>query len=144
MPMSVTNLKVDQVDEIGGYKYVFRFDINKADIALLIDSRSFVRVWNVKYRNGFLEWGWDRDGPLGISKVGHSITIYAPENSRPDWFKLEFWINPETYAFYKLGDLVNIEAFNRDKISDGRVITDVMLYNEKEGEAYFIASSWKN
>lgn len=143
IPSSVTNIKVDQTDEIGGYEYVFRFDINKSYIDLLIDSRPFQRVWNVKYKNGSLDWGWDRDGPLGMSKIGYSITIYVTENSQPDWFRLELWDNPETYVFHKEGELVNIEAFESDKKSDGRVTTDVLLYNEKEGEAYCIVSSRK-
>jgi len=141
IPESVTNMEVDQADEIGGYRYTLRFSIDKADLSLLINSRPFERVWNVKYRNGFLEWGWDCDGPLGMSKRGQSLTVYIPEKSRPDWFRPELWDNPEAYVFYKAGDLVNIQAFDRDRKSDGRVKTDVLLYNEKEGEAYFIASS---
>jgi len=144
IPESVENIKVDQADEIGGYRYTLRFNINKTDLSQIINSRPFERVWNVKYRNGFLEWGWDRDGPLGMSKRGYSLTVYIPEKSRPDWFRPELWDNPEAYAFYKVGDLVNVQAFDRDRKSGGQggqVKTDVLLYNEKEDEAYFIASS---
>ncbi|MHC4439476.1 MAG: hypothetical protein ACYS3S_19135, partial [Planctomycetota bacterium] len=75
IPKSVTNIRADQPKKILGYKYTFRFNINRDDLALLIDSRHFMRVWNVKYKNGYLYWGWDRDGPLGISKVGNSIEL---------------------------------------------------------------------
>jgi len=141
IPESVRNVKVDQADEIGGYRYTLRFSINRADLSLLINSRPFEKVWNVKYRDGFVEWGWDRDGPLGMSKLGYSLTVYVPENSRPDWFRPELWANPEAYAFYKVGDLVNTQAFDGSRKPDGPVKTDVLLYNEKEGEAYFVASS---
>ena len=140
---SVTNIKADQPKNIGGYRYTFRFNINRGDLALLTDSRPFVRIWNVKYWNGYLSWRWDNpDGKYGIS-----IPCY--DHTRElSWFKPGLWDNPEAYAFYKVGNLVNIQAFERDSRGlldfSGRVITQVLLYNEKEGEAYFIVSSHEN
>jgi hypothetical protein len=49
--------------------------------------------------------------------------------SEPKWFRPQRWDNPEAYAF--------------DETSDGRMKSKVLLYNEKEGEAYFIVSNLK-
>ena len=139
IPQSVTNIKADQPKDFGGYRYTFRFNIDRGDLSLLTDSRPFVRIWNVKYKNGYLSWRWDNpDGKYGIS-----IPCYD-HTREPSWFKPGLWDNPETYAFYKVGRLINIQAIERDKWNlGGRVSTQVLLYNEKEGEAYFIISSWE-
>ena len=140
IPKSVTNIKADQPKNIGGYRYTFRFNINRGDLAPLTDSRPFVRIWNVKYKNGYLSWRWDNpDGKYGIS-----IPCYD-HTREPSWFKPGLWDNPEAYAFYKVGDLVNTQAFERDgRDLGGRVTTQILLYNEKEGQAYFIVSSHEN
>ena len=140
IPKSVTNIKADQPKNFGGYRYTFRFNINRGDLALLTDSRPFVRIWNVEYWNGNLSWRWDNpDGKYGIS-----IPCYDHTREH-SWFKPGLWDNPEAYAFYKVGNLVNIQVFERDDRSwSGRVKTQVLLYNEKEGEAYFIISSWEH
>jgi hypothetical protein len=150
IPKSVTNIKADQPKKIFGYKYTFRFNISREDLVLLLDSRPFIEVWNVKYKNGALEWGWDRVGPeeLNIAKYGHSMPLYGDVwdlPREPVWFKPGLWDNPEAYVFYKVGDLVNIQVFEHDGwISGGRVTMKVLLYNEKEGEAYFIVSDREN
>ena len=140
IPKSVTNIKADQPKNFGGYRYTFRFNINRGDLALLTDSKPFVRIWNVKYKNGYLSWRWDNpDGKYGIS-----IPCYD-HTRQPSWFKPGLWDNPEAYVFHKVGNLVNIQVFERDGYhSGGRVTTQVLLYNEKEGEAYFIVSSHEN
>jgi hypothetical protein len=140
IPTSVTNIKADQPKNIGGYRYTFRFNINRGDLAPLTDSRPFVRIWNVKYKNGYLSWRWDNpDGKYGIS-----IPCYD-HTREPSWFKPGLWDNPEAYAFYKVGNLINIQAFERDgRNLGGRVTTQLLLYNDKEGEAYFIISSHEN
>ena len=140
IPKSVTNIKADQPKNFGGYRYTFRLNINRGDLALLTDSEPFVRIWNVKYKNGYLSWRWDNpDGEYGIS-----IPCYD-HTREPSWFKPGLWDNPETYAFYKVGRLINIQAIECDKWNlGGRVNTQVLLYNEKEGEAYFIISSWED
>lgn len=147
IPKSVTNIKADQPSKIFGYTYTFRFNINRDDLALLINSRPFIRVWNVKYKNGCISWGWDRSGPMGIAKHGDSMPLYGDVwdlPREPAWFKPGLWDNPEAYGFHKVGTLVNIQALERDRQkSRGRVTIQVLLYNEKQGEAYFVASSWE-
>ena len=55
IPKSVTNIRADQPKNFGGYRYTFRFNINRDDLGLLINARPFVRIWNVKYRDGSLD-----------------------------------------------------------------------------------------
>jgi len=140
IPESVTNIRADQPQKFRGYRYTFRFNINRDDLALLINSRPFMRVWNVKYEKyGHLSWYWERgDGNYGIPKYGSSIICYGSSSSirEPGWFRPGLWDNPEAYAFCKEGDLVNIERFGKD--SSGPTNIRVLLYNEKEGEAYYI------
>jgi hypothetical protein len=140
IPKSVTNIKADQPKNFGGYRYTFRFNINRGDLALLTDSRPFVRIWNVKYYNGYLSWCWDNpDGKYGISTPCYDHT------REPIWFKPGLWDNPEAYAFYKVDHLINIQASKHDGWSlGGRVTIEVLLYNEKESEAYFIVSRYEN
>jgi len=144
IPESVTNIKADQPHKIFGYTYTLRFNINRTDLALLIDSRPFVKVWNVKYKNGYLGWAWDTWH--GFSMNGSTIIVYHPENwwrRKPAWFTPELLDNPEAYAFYKVGDRVNIEALKHERKGGERVNYQVLIYNEKEGEAYFIISNLK-
>ena len=140
IPKSVTNIKADQPKNFGGYRYTFRFNINRGDLALLTDSIPFVRIWNVQYYNGYLSWSWDNTD----DKYGISIPCYD-HTREPGWFKPGLWDNPEAYAFYKVGHLINIQASKHDDWSlDGRVTTEVLLYNEKESEAYFIVTRYEN
>ena len=152
IPKSVTNIRAHQPGIFYGSTYTLRFNINREDLALIVNSRPFIKVWNVKYENGTLSWGWDRvdTGPLvipeelAIPKYGCSMSLYD-SGREPVWFRPELWDNPEAYGLYKIGDLVNTEVFERDKEKSrepkGRTTIQVLLYNEKEGEAYFIASS---
>ena len=137
IPESVTNIRADQPKKIRGYRYTFRFNINRDDLALLINSRPFVRVWNVKYEKyGNLSWYWERgDGNYGIPKYGSSMPCYD-YTREPGWFRPGLWDNPEAYTFCKEGDLVNIERFG--KKSSGPTDIRVLLYNENEAEAYFV------
>ena len=146
IPVSVKNIKADQPKKFMGYRCIFRFNISKDDLPLLINSRPFVRVWNVKYRKGHLGWGWDRPDPLGMSRRGQSMTCYHRHYWpwKPLWFRPKISDNSEVFVYYKVAKLLNIQAFDRDRAkSQGRVRTQVLIYNEKKGEAYFIASSWQ-
>ena len=144
IPKSVTNIKADQPKDFGGYRYTFHFNINRGDLALLTDSRPFVRIWNVIYKNGDIWWTWDQEGPFGLIMQTDNAICYD-HTREPGWFKPGLWDNPEAYAFYKVGNLINTQAFEHNRRSTGnREITQVLLYNEKEGEAYFIVSSWKD
>ena len=143
IPESVTNIKVDKASEFYGYTYTLRFRINRADIALLIDSRPFERVWNVRYEDGCLDWAWNTWS--GFSLNGVSISLYGAGIWRrePMWFKPELWDNPEAYAFYRVGDQVNIKALEYERKAYDRTDIQVLLYNENEGQAYFIVSHKK-
>lgn len=153
IPESVTNIRAHQPGIFYGSTYTLRFNINRDDLALITNSRPFIKVWNVKYKDGGLYWGWGRveAGPLvipealAIPKYGQAMSLYDP-GREPLWFRPELWDNPEAYGLYKIGDLVNTEAYERyrEKSSKlrGRKTIQVLLYNEKEGEAYFIFSSW--
>ncbi len=140
IPESVTNIRADQPRNFRGYRYTFRFNINRDDLGLLINSRPFVRVWNVKYRDGSLDWAWDRDGPFGTGRYNSGMSCYD-YTREPSWFRPGLWDNPEAYAFWKKGDLVNTERFA--KKSSGPTEIRVLLYNENEGEAYFVVTSWE-
>lgn len=87
---------------------------------------------------------WARRGPVGIPKYGLSMTLYGRAR-KSKWFRPELWDNTEAYGLSKIGDLVNTEAYERDREksreSKDRTTIQVLLYNEKEGEAYFIVSS---
>ena len=150
IPKSVANIKADQTGKLFSHKYTFRFNISRDDLSLLLNSQPFIEVWNVKYKNGALEWGWGRVGlgELNIPKYGYSLPLYGnnwDSPHEPKWFKPGRWKNPEAYAFYKVGDFVNFQVLEHDgRISGGRVTIKVLLYNEKEGEAYLIVSSYEN
>jgi hypothetical protein len=137
IPESVTNIKADRPSEIWGYRYTLRFNINRADVDELIYSNSLVRVWNVKHRDGRLSWDWETwhglptEGGHYYMKGEFTMIVYDSRSLRrkPKWFRPELWENPEAYAF-------------KEKIG-GRMYTQVLLYNEKEGEAYFIVSNFR-
>ena len=140
IPESVTNIRADQPKNFGGYRYTFRFNINREDLGLIINSGPFVKVWNMKYENGRLHWHWDRgSGLLGISKYGSGIPCYDHTRA-PRWFRPGQWDEPEAYAYWKEGNLVNTETFG--KKSSGPTRIRVLLYNENDAEAYFIVTRY--
>jgi hypothetical protein len=153
IPPSVKNIRAHQPGIFYGKRYTLRFNINRDDLNLIVNSRPFIEVRNAKYKNGSLGWGWGRldadpllipeGSPLDIPKYGVSMSLYD-HGREPVWFRPDMWDDPEAYGFYKIGDLVNTEAYERDrqesrKLRRGRKTIQVLLYNEKEGEAYFIA-----
>ena len=143
IPESVTNIRAHQPKNIGGYMYTLRFNVNRSDLNLIIESRSFQRVWIWMCTSRAIDWHWDRDGPFGIPTRGQGMSIYGSGffQRPPRWFRPGRWDNPEAYAFYKIGDYVNAQAFDRDRARlRDRVYTKVLLYNEKKGEAYCIVS----
>jgi hypothetical protein len=141
IPKSVTNIRADQPKKFRGYRYTFRFNINREDLGLIINSGPFVKVWHTKYENGALHWKWDRGtGPLGLSKYSSEIPCYD-HTVEPPWFKLGQWDEPEAYAFRKKGDLLNIETIEKE--SSGPMNIKVLLYNENDAEAYFVVTYWE-
>ena len=145
IPKSVTNIKADQPGKFLVHIYTFRFNISREDLSPLIDSGPFIRIWNVRYKKGRIRWGWDRSLPLGMSKIGHSQSLYRPAwkaPRAPGWFKPGKWKNPEAYGFYEAGNLTNIQALEHDwRNSNVRETIKLLLYSEKEGEAYFVVST---
>jgi hypothetical protein len=141
IPKSVTNIRADQPKKFRGYRYTFRFNINREDLGLLINSGPFVKVWNTKYENGRLHWKWDRgSGLLGLSKYSSGIPCYD-HTVEPRWFKPGQWDEPNAYAFWRKGDLLNIETIEKE--SSGPTNIKVLLYNENDAEAYFIVTYWE-
>jgi hypothetical protein len=131
IPESVTNIKADKPKEIWGYTYTLRFNINRADMELLIESGALERIRSAKYNreNGRIELGWDRTSPNGIPIRLINAIVYGSRRE-PRWFRPDQWDNPEAYA--------------SEKERDGHTITKILLFNEKEGEAYFIVSRYRS
>jgi len=124
IPASVMDIKSDRDLPVYRYAYTFRFNINESDLAQLVNSRPFQKISNVKYdsQKG-LYWEWD-------SRRSHTMLVYSPGQGRPwwwqrkpRWFTPDRWDNPQAYVF-------------RDKSENWSV--QVLLYNEKLGQAYFI------
>jgi hypothetical protein len=138
IPESVMDIKADKPKEIWGYTYTLLFNINRADLDMLIDSRPFQKVPYISYSEGLLRWVW---------KPGHSGSIIVYDSPRwrrePRWFRPEKWEDSEAYVFQKVGDKVNIQTFGYRRDIYDRMDTQVLIYNEKEGQAYFIVSSVK-
>jgi hypothetical protein len=142
IPESVENIRADQPRNFRGYRYTYRFNINRDDLDLLIHSKSLVRVWNVEYKNGDLHWDWERgSGLLGIGKHRSGVPFYD-HTREPKWFRLEQWENPETYAFLKEGNRMNADTFHKN--SNGLTKIRVLLYNENEAEAYYVVTRYEN
>ena len=141
IPESVTNIKADQPMKFRGVRYTLRFNISREDLGLIIESRPFQRVWNVEYGDGNLSWYWEEQNVLGMRVPKYIESLLCYDYTRePRWFRPGQWDNPEAYAFWKEGDLVNTQLFDSDKNSSGPVNIQVLLYNEKEGQAYFIVT----
>jgi len=146
IPNSVTNLKADRPGYSQvfskGYIYTLRFNINRADLVLIIGSQPFQKVWDVRYDEfGDINWYWDP--PYRTGRRGESIIVYHPEGRRlePKWFKTNQWYEFEVYVFKKVGDYVNAQAMEYFKKANEQEITHILLYNEKDQEAYFIISN---
>lgn len=139
IPESVTNIKADQPMKFGGFRYTLRFNISREDLDLIVDSFPFQRVWNIEYGNGYLDWGWETLGDFSTN--GEAIIVYHPDGPRePAWFKPDLWDDPEAYAFVKIGDSVNMETFKYEKKASDHEDIRVLLYNEKESQAYFVVT----
>jgi hypothetical protein len=136
IPESVKNIKADKPKEIWGHTYTLLFNINRSDLDMLIDSRPFHKVRYIGYFDGHLRWAWD-------PTHSDSVIVYGSRRWRrePQWFRPEKWENSEVYVFEKVGDKVNIQAFDYQRDMYDRIVTQVLMYNEKEGQAYFILSS---
>ena len=93
------------------------------------------------YGKGDLHWNWDP--PDSAYTRGISMIVYHPKGGRrePKWFTPNLLDDPEAYAFRKVGDHENTETIKYYKKANEQVDTQVLLYNEKDQEAYFIISN---
>jgi len=136
IPKSVKNIRADQPKNFGGYRYTFRFDIDREDLNLITDTVSFEKVWNIEYKDGRLRWGWGRPGGLlNLSKAYSGMPCYD-HTREPAWFKLGKVKNPEAYAYWREGYLINTEMFG--KKSQGSTEIRVLIYDKDESEAYYV------
>ena len=127
IPESVAQIKVDKaMSKRKGYGYVFRFNIKREDFERIRESRSFRKAIIDSYVKGEgLSWDWEDWDYTKTDEVrGVSFSMYALVR-KPLWYDLPTWENPEAYAFTK---------------EDNNDIEDiqVLLYNSKLGQAYFI------
>ena len=125
IPRSVTDIKVDQPKKRGGYGYVLRFGINRADLRLILESQpvpfSEAQIAN-DLSDGSLYWRW-KGPPLSLG--GHGLTLYG-DGRKPSWYDLPSWDNPEVYALVRY-----------EKDWNSRDI-QVLIYNPSLEQAYFI------
>jgi hypothetical protein len=124
IPASVTKIKYDRDLPVYRYAYTFKFNIDKSDLAQIVNSRPFQRVSNLSYdsQKG-LYWEWD-------SQHSHWLSVYDPRQKRafwwqrkPRWFTPDRWDEPQAYALVDRGKNWS---------------TQVLLYNAELGQAYFI------
>jgi hypothetical protein len=128
IPASVSNIRADQPQTLGGYGYTFRFTIDKADLALIISAHTLAPVYNARYDAdvGYLAFDW---GPTPTD--GIYMPVYPPTGKRqPSWFVPGAWPRAEVYAVCK------VQGRQDD--------TRVLLYDERSGEAYFLTFSRRN
>lgn len=126
IPESVTNIKADQVGAFRGYQFVFRFDINRADLDLIIKSRPFREAKITDYLGGGGLYLVFRVG--SFYPEGQSFGIYGAKRHKPSWYTLESWEKPETYALVK-----------EEKVKgEDTIDIQVLIYNTKLEQAFFI------
>ena len=141
IPKTVSDIKVDKLSPGGlfgsGRMYVIHFKISKADTASILNSRAFEEFEWVAYRQrtnwGVLEWGNKgarvldaRQNLYGGIKI-HSIIVYTRQEPPSDWFKPDDWNSPE----------VKVYSFREKWGRSRRYRTNVFIFNEDLGEAYF-------
>ncbi len=145
LPESVTNIKIDQPGKFQGRTYAVRFSINRDDFAKLMKSRSFVKVYKLKYEDGQLSWFWKsgEDNVLGMPTDGFGLPLYS-QGRNPGWFRLDELDSYESYAFHQKGDLVNPQLSGGSRLIKGHTTILILIYSEKEGEAYFVAKDYSH
>lgn len=120
IPESVARIRARQPKTLGGYGFTFRFEIDRSDLAAILDSRSLERVHDLAYEGKVLSWYWTPSTSVSMSPYGYSW--WPPE---PKWFAdLGRWKDPEAYAL-------------EQRRPDGR-ITEVLIYNPELREAIFL------
>ncbi len=119
IPASVRNIKSSQDLWFGEHKYVLRFHISKEDLSLILKSRRFKKISYVKYNDGLLDYG-------EVQNILNSFFLYDTYRgkSTPRWFRLGEW--------------KNFKAYVEERIESGFESVHILLYNEGQGESYFI------
>ncbi len=120
IPESVARIQADQPKTLGGYGYTFRFEIDRSDLAVILDSRPFERVHSMRYVDQVLDWDWSPSSGVMMSPYGPGSWPREPE-----WFAdLETWTDVEAYALDQ-------------ERGDGRA-TEVLIYDPDLGEAILL------
>jgi hypothetical protein len=131
IPASVKNIKADQCGAFRGYEYVFRFDINRTDLDLIIKSRPFSEAQNIICQGGIIYWEW-KFTHFTDKYDSRGFHVYD-ERRKPSWYTLESWEEPETYALVKEDKVNGVDTED----------IQVLVYNAKLGQAFFIVYfSW--
>jgi hypothetical protein len=133
VPTSVQEIKVDKPSwGHRGRKFVFCFRIGKADVPLIYKCRPFQKFDWVAYHFGNLFWGNMRDDEsdprlnpfAGVNVAG--AVLYQYGYPRPEWFAPNDWRNAEVYVFRERWE------------QTAWVHTQILIYNDESGEAYFV------
>jgi hypothetical protein len=121
IPASVKNIRASRYVPIlsNEHKYVLRFNISKEDLSLILRSRRFKKISSVEYNDGLLSYE-------NVQNVRSSFFLYDTYRgkSAPWWFRLGEW--------------KNFKAYVEGRIESGFESVHILLYNEGQGEAYFI------
>ena len=136
IPRSVGKIRADQPMSLGGYKYVFRFRINRADLSLILNSRPLERLakMSVTPDGRCLSWDWNPGGQHSSGGLVFSAYSGRPNaHVPPSWYSdLGHWVNFEAYALEYMKNRPGMTATS---------ILEILIYNETLGEAYFFTSS---
>ena len=141
IPKSVSDIKVDKLSPGGlfgsGRNFVMHFKISKAATELILNSRAFEEFEWAAYRQhtrwGVLEWGnkgtfvFDPQENLYRGTMTHSIIVYTRKEPPSEWFKPTDWNGPK----------VKVYSFKEKWGRSRRYRTNVFIFNEDLGEAYF-------
>ncbi len=130
IPKSVADIKVDELEHPGlGHSYVMRFRIEKADVALILNSRAFKEFPSIIYEQEQLIWrGIDQaPDPLRVTFTGGGCPLYTNrQHEAPEWFRPNEWTSPKVHVV-------------REKHGKStRYKTKVLIFDEKLEEAYFV------
>lgn len=142
---SVADIRLDQPGKFQGRTYALRFNINRDDFTKLLKSRSFLKVYKLKYEDGILSWFWKsgEDNVLGMPTHGSGLPVYS-QRRNPGWFRPDKLDGSESFAFEQIGDFVNPILSEGTRLIQGHTTILILIYSEKEGEAYLVAMDYSH
>jgi hypothetical protein len=128
IPVSVRNIRVSRSVSIlfKNHTYVLRFNVSKADLALILGSREFKEISYVKYNNGTLDYGDRWSNARGSFSKTRGLDLR------------ETWWSKCPPRWFRLGDWKSFKAYMLEKEEIGYYGVHLLLYNEEQGESYFI------